>query len=114
MYRPRKESWKTSRGKKKDVLFSVTFNPQEVPQLKKAIFVQGVKVEMLQKSQEFLEKLNPFTVLPNLALSLSQMLKYTVRATDLTIPTELECLEVVAGWEMGTVSPLGKGQLAPG
>lgn len=41
-------------------------------------------------------KLNPFTVLPNLVLSLSQTLKYTYRATDLTIHTELECLQVTA------------------
>lgn len=51
---------------------------------------------MLQKSQEFLEKLNPFTVLSNLALSLSQMLRYTFRATDLKILTNLECLQVLA------------------
>lgn len=51
---------------------------------------------MLQKSQEFLEKLNPFTMLPNLVLSLSQMLKYTFRATDVRIHTKLECLQVRA------------------
>lgn len=51
---------------------------------------------MLQKSQEFLEKLNPFTVLPNLVLSLFQMLKYTFGATDLTVHTELERLQVTA------------------
>lgn len=69
---------------------------------------------MLQKSQEFLEKLNPFTALPNLALSLSQMLKYTFRATDLTIPTKLECLQAMAEWETGAISLLGKEELAPG
>lgn len=51
---------------------------------------------MLQKSQGFLEKLNPFTVAPNLVLSLFQMLKYTFRATDLTIHTKLEHLQVMA------------------
>lgn len=50
---------------------------------------------MLQKLQGFLEKLNPFTMVPNLVLSLFQMLKYTFRATDLTIHTKLECLQVM-------------------
>lgn len=51
---------------------------------------------MLQKSQGFLERLNPFTMVPNLVLSLFQTLKYTFRAKDLTAHTKLEHLQVMA------------------